>query len=352
MAVAAPGVRTPRCWLRINGTTLPCISATVNRRSQRSADTFNAELSITATSLFGVTLADWADFQPADATMIFATAADGSDQTEMLTGTIDEPDIDFTGLKVAVSARDKSVKLADKRRNEKFPNQKSSEIVTKVAKDHGLTPFLEDTGDFAGKTFDTDTAFLALNHTDFEILSSLAEREGFRWFVDGTTLVFGKGTQSTGTYAATWHGPQGPGRAYQTGDVLKLRGRRNMTAAKPHQVTVSSWHQHQKKLFTATAKLDGVGDPVTYSHHHAGKTQAQVQKLADARLKNATRHELGVNLEMLGDLGIDVRQQLALEAGGTIFGQTYDIDAIDFDIGWGKAFLMDIQAKSAKAGRS
>lgn len=97
--------------------------------------------------------------------------------------------------------------------------------------------------------------------------------------------------------------------------------------------------------------MPGVGDALEYEDHHSGRTQAQVEKLAKSRIKNATRHELGVVIHAPGDLSVDVRQKLTLTGTGTIYDQSYDIEGVDWDIGWGSGFEMNIQATGAKQGR-
>ena len=54
---------------------------------------------------------------------------------------------------------------------------------------------------------------------------------------------------------------------------------------------------------------------------------------------------------MPGSLDIDVTQKLRLSGTSTIYDQAYDIDSIDFDLGWADAFLMDLVCRSAKEGR-
>jgi hypothetical protein len=59
-----------------------------------------------------------------------------------------------------------------------------------------------------------------------------------------------------------------------------------------------------------------------------------------------------VTIEMPGDLTCDVRQTLTLSGTGTIYDQDYEIDGVDFEMSWDSGFLMTIEAKSPKAGRT
>jgi phage protein D len=341
-------VRYPRCWLSVNGAMIPCIKAEVCRKSKRASDTFSATLSITEATKYGITLQEWADWQPVDVSVVMSSAFGEADRQVMVTGKVDKPEIHWTEMHVSVSGRDKSASLTEKKRNQKFQNKKASEIVSEIAKDHGLTAVVTDTGDHAGKKYDADLTHLVLNRSDYEVISDLAEREGYRWFVDGTSLYFEpKETQSD--VFAVHYTPPTPD-AYATGNIIELTTSRNMTAARPQKVTVKSWHHRDKKAYQAEADADGVGDPVEYEHHHNLRSQDQVEKLAKSRLHNAKRHDCSVSIRMPGDLNLDVRQKLQLFGTGTIYDQTYDIDELRFVMGWGEAFTMHISSKAPKGG--
>jgi hypothetical protein len=346
-------VRYPRVWLKIGGARMPCISAHVHRSGKRRSDTFDCELSITETERYGFGLAEWTDFDPQDATVIMSAAADGSDEREMLTGLIDMPSVSLKEMTVSVQGRDKSASLGEKQRREKFSNQKTKDIVEKVAKDHKLTAQVQlpdEGGEYAGKQYDQDTAHLALNRTDWELLDDLAEREGCRWYVDGKTLYFEPDDQSNGAYDVVWQ-PPGTAEAYTVANVLDIALKRNMTAGRPIKHSVSSVHHRLRKVFRAEASIPGVGDVLAYQDDHPGRTQKQVERLAKSRAKSLARHELGVVIRAPGDLSVDVRQDLNLSGTGTIYDQKYDIDGVDFVIEWGEGFGMSIQATNAKKGR-
>ncbi|KTS09735.1 hypothetical protein SB2_11815 [Methylobacterium radiotolerans] len=325
----------------------------MHRSGRRQSDHFDVELSITATERFGFGLAEWTDFDPQEAKVIMSSASDGSDEREMITGMVDMPAVNLREMTVSVQGRDKSASLGEKPRQEKFNNQKTKDIVEKIAKDHKLTAQVElpdEGGEYAGKTYDQDTAHLILNRTDWEVLNDLAEREGCRWYVDGSTLYFEPDDQSNGSYDVVWQ-PPGTAAAYTVANVMDIALKRNMTAGRPHKVRVGSFHHRLRKVFQAEATTPGVGDVLTYQDEHPGRNQKQVEKLAKARAKSLIRHELGVVIKAPGDLSVDVRQDLNLSGTGTIYDQRYDIDAVDFIIDWGEGFGMTIQATGAKKGR-
>lgn len=343
-------VKYPRCFLSIGGVMIPCISAQVSRKAKRAADTFSAEFSATAAAKLGWPLSKWADFEQTEASVVMSSEPAGGDQRTMVTGMVDTPEIDWKENKISVRSRDKSASLTEKKRSQKSQNKKSADIVQDIAQDHGLTVSATSGDDNAGQMYDQDTAHHILNRSDYEVLNDLAEREGYRWYVDGSTLYFEPDDQTNGTFSIHWVPPQTGQPA--TANIPDMKTKRNMTAARPQKHTAKSWHKKDKKLYTHTESLSGSGNAVEHEHHHQGLNQAQVTKLAKSRLKNAARHDMQVSIsDMPGDLTCDVRMTLQLSGTGTIYDQSYDIDEVGFEMGW-DGFKMSIEAKGMKAGRS
>ena len=343
-------VRQPRPWVKIGGSKIPALDVHVSRKAERSADRFTATISLTMASRYGLTLNDFADWQPQDVEIVASMAVGGGDQQTVIVGRVDEPEIQWKEMTVTLQGRDKSASLIEKRRSEKFANQKTEDIVKKIAKDHGLTAHVQAGTPYAGKVYTQDHAHLVLNRPDYDVLSDLADREGCRWYVDGTDLYFEPRDAGTDTVEIFWY-PPGTAEASAVSNVLDLQTRRNMTAARPHRMRHRSWHHYDAEQHEATAEMDGVGDPIEFEHHHNGKKQDQVQALAEGRLKNATRHDLSITVEMPLDLSVTPRKRCNLTGTGTIYDQGYDIDAVELEIGWDRGGIMRMECKSAKQGR-
>ena len=347
-----PSVRQPRAWVQIGSANIPVLTTTVTRKATRHADTFSAEMSINEAALYCYGLPQWADWDPnQDVAIVMASQIGGADTTTMISGRIDVPKITLADMKVSISSRDKSSALTESKRNQKFLNQKSSDAATQIAQDNGLNPVVTDTGDYAGKTYTTDTANLVLNRTDFETMNVLAEREGFRWYVEGDDLIFEPKDTDNGTISIIYQ-PPGPNTSsvgYANCSDLTLAS--NSTAARPHEVTYAGWHHGQKKLYKSVQTATGKGDTVKYRFHYNGNTQAQLDLKAAARLKDLIRHELSITAKMPGDLTVDPRMVAQVSGTGTIYDQTYDPDSIEWTLGWEEFFEMTIEAKGARPGR-
>ena len=346
-------VRQPRVYISIGGAMIPALTATVTRKATRHADTFSAELSVTEATKFGFDCATWADWDPdQDVSVVMSAMAGGGDQTVMITGKIDLPVLTMETQTVSISGRDKSGGLTEKKRNQKFQNQKASDIVSTIAKDHGLNPVIVDTGDFAGKVYTQDLATLALNRADYEVLSQLAQREGYRWYVEGDDLVFEpKEAGGYGTYAIQYTPPGAGSAAYSVGNVITLKLGKDSTASRPQKVTAAGWHHGNKKLYKATANASGKGTTVEHRLHLNGNNQSQLEKKAKSHLNDMIRHELNLTATLPGDLSLDPHMALSLTGTGTIYDTTYQIDEVEFSMGWDDGFEATVHAKGSKSGR-
>jgi hypothetical protein len=99
---------------------------------------------------------------------------------------------------------------------------------------------------------------------------------------------------------------------------------------------------------------DSASNTLKYEMHYPGMNQQEVETLAKTRATETIRHEMCIDLEMPGDLSLDVTQQIQLSGTGTAFDQTYDIDELTFDYESGEEgyLSMTIIGKSASQGRS
>jgi phage protein D len=347
MAFETSQVRHPKAFLVIDGARLLCKKAEVSSSSTRKSDSFSAEFSLGYATDEGFDISWWADQDTMDAQVIFTTGV--GDTKTMITGQVDEITLDLVEQTVSVKGRDKSAKLSEKRRSQKFNNQKASDIVSQIAADNGFSPVIETSDDDAGKQYHKDTVHLALNGTDFETLSSLAEREGCKWFVSGDQLYFIPKDADGDAYEVHYREPTP--EEYESGNFIKLNMSRNLRAAKSVKVKVKSWHHKDAKAYEHTAEASGGGEALEYEHHIAMANQEQVEKVAKSKLKDVIRHEMNLSVTMPGDLAIDPTQKLALSGTGTQFDQEYDIDHVKFSMSYDGGFEMEISTKAPKKGR-
>lgn len=337
-------VRPVAAYLMVNGMPFLCLSASVSKSSTRTADTFTAALSLTYTAQMGMDEAAWSELDSAEAEVVFVAGASRS----LISGEIDDISIDFIDRIITVKGRDKSAKLSEKRRSKKYNNQKSTDIVSEIAGDNGLSPVIETSDDDAGKIYTQDTVHHQLNKTDYETLTELAEREGARWYVTGDELHFVPKDSAGGVYEVFYDNS-----VYEISNAIKITATRNMKAAKSAKVKVKSFHNKDNKDYEGNAESSGSGSgTLEYSFTYPMMNQQQVDKIAKSKLKDAIRHEMNLSIDMPGDLDIFDAQKLSLSGTGSAFDQTYNIDKVEFKIGEDGGFEMSISTKAPKSGRS
>jgi phage protein D/phage baseplate assembly protein gpV len=96
-----------------------------------------------------------------------------------------EPDFQAGGVAMVVRAYDKSHRMMRARKQRTFKNQTISDIVKKVASEHGLSLSSEASGAPLDLVFQH-------NETDWDFVWRLARRIGFEFVVDDTKATFGK----------------------------------------------------------------------------------------------------------------------------------------------------------------
>jgi hypothetical protein len=160
-------------------------------------------------------------------------------------------------------------------------------------------------------------------------LNVLAEREGNKWFVDGTDLYFQHKDVKNGTTFTVHYTPPTAQR-YMTSDTVHPKVGYNAESGRPTGVAVKSWHHKDKKLYEHTAQIGGLGSQITHEHHFPGMNQSQVERVAKSHAKDATRHGWNIEVEMPGDL-VSPQMQLQPEGTGTAWDQVYDIDCVELE---------------------
>lgn len=273
----------------------------------------------------------------------------------MIEGAADTIDIDPLAGLVHIAGRDRSAALIEARTQETFANQTSSEIAASLAARHGLDADAQDTSTPVGRYWQLEHDRTTLNEfgratTEWDLLATLAQHEGFDVWVTGTTLHFRPADTAsilpaTLRPAATIDGPA---------NLTSLRLTRTLTLARDIEVTVKSWNARQRTAFVQTAR--------GYAGATGNGTRSAVQKyvfvvpnltpgdaltLAQRHLAELTSHERVVHASMPGDLSLAPRQPIRLDATGTDFDQTYLIDQVERSLNVQTGFTQHLRARSA-----
>jgi phage protein D len=346
-------VQKPRLQLLINGVAIPALSAEVNSNNYYHADSFKATLLPDDPTLAGYGLGR--QFWGADATggtnspvMVTVQVDPGlapqPNWTTLIVGRVDSLSFDPIGGELEIEGRDRTADLIEYRTFQTFKNQTSSQIATTLAGMVGLTAQVTATTTPVERYYSADHDKITLGDfthatTAWDLLTFLAQEEGFDAWVSGNTLYFQKSPPITQNplvfdFSQT--------NRYWTANLCTISQKRALTLARDIQVTVQSWSSKAKSGFKVTAKATGVRASSAAATAKAGSTTTQnyvftrpnltkQQALAFAKQKLAelSLHERGISIEMPGDVTTIVRQGLQIIGTGTQFDITYYITEIN-----------------------
>jgi phage protein D len=313
-------VRAPRLVILANGTPLAgVIEAEVTSHNHDAADRFCARLALDADPMAAQFWAGAADIL---ADIRFSLDA-GAGQS-LMQGTVDHVEIDPIARLVSIEGRDLTARLIETRTQESFANRTASEIATILAARHGLTPEVTATTTPVGRYYQDQHDRIVLDQfsralTEWDLLVWLANQEGFRVFVRGTTLYFQPEATSPRVLPIT------------PADVQDMRLGRALNLARTIEVTVKSWNSRQQDAFTQTARSGGGSDtgvPQRIVLVRPNLSMDQALKLAQSTLAKLTRHRMVLNLTMPGELLLTPGDALALSGTASGLDQLYFVDSI------------------------
>lgn len=334
-------VRNASITMAVNGKRVPgLLKFTTRKNNYWAADTFHATIALDGTSAgFGPPF--WSLNSPIELEL-FASLDSTQPPTSMMIGLIDVIEWNLTEQVIEVTGRDYSSTLIDTRTTEKFPNLTSSAIASLLAKRRNLLASVQATTTPAGHYYHVDHIEATDRTTEWQLLTFLAEQEGFNLWVEGRTLFFEPASINPPPLKLTY--------AYATAtstvqaNAPQWTMTRQITLAHDITVTVISWnHEHKtpiKAVATgtrtrkATKNLPGQEPasnvaPQSFVIRVPGLTLQKALALAQKKLDELSKHERKgtvSNLPMI--LGLSPRGTVQVVGTQTDFDQSYFIDEI------------------------
>jgi phage protein D len=257
----------------------------------------------------------------------------------LMRGRTDTVQIDPVAGVVNLEGRDLTADLIEARTQETFANRTASEIAEILAARHGLSAAVAPTRTPVGRYYQLEHDRITLNQfsratTEWDLLTFLAQHEGFDVFVQGSTLHFQPPAATADAAVPLRVRPIAGGLVNVTG----VRLEHCLTLARDIEVTVKSWNSRQRTAFTQTARaarVPGVraagryaGPPQRYVIVAPNLSMDDALKLAQRKLAELTRHERVVEIDMPGELSLTTRSVVVLQGTGTVFDQSYHVDEI------------------------
>jgi hypothetical protein len=357
----APAANSHRAQITLNGTTIPAIKAEATNTSHLSADTFRLELSakavLQAAPLF--TPAYWSSTVAFDVTIAVGSVTSGIDQTwsvqptQFFAGGVDKVEYDFRRGLITLTGRDYASRFIDNKIEldpGSFTNLTSSEIAIQLAGNRNLqTDKITATDTVVGTWYSGNAAMMMQDRTEWDLLTYLAQQEGFIVAVIGTSLYFGPATSGS-PYVVQYTPATATTAAIANVEELKVE--HNLTLARGINVTVSTFNQQDgiPHTRTATGKPKGVtipsgATPSTYVINLPNATPDQIENEVNNRIAQFVAYERPLDIELPGDETLTITQPLQLTGTGTSWDATYAIDTIHRVISLDGGFDMTVRAK-------
>ena len=272
--------------------------------------------------------------------------------TSMQQGEADSVDIDISRGLVTIAGRDYTHKFIDAKTQLAYVNQTSSEVVTALAKQAGLSVQATATNTPVGRFWATEHDGVSLDQfhnvtTQWDLITTLARFEGFDAYVQGTTLYFNPITPPNSDPYVVNYSMDEYGR--QSGSIFGLKMSRSLTVAKGIQVLVKSWNAKHARAFTRGAPSSTPSsnpDVQQYVFIRPNMTEEQAQQFANARYAEYVRNELTISGTLPGDLILTPRSIVSLQGTGTIYDQVYYPATITRKVSPQSGFTMSISCKN------
>jgi phage protein D len=242
----------------------------------------------------------------------------------------EEPDLGPGHATIVVRAYDKAHRLNRERKNRTFKDVMASDIVQKVAGEHGLSPQVTSTTD----KFDVVQQGM---ETDWALLSRLALMYNYELFVDDTKLVF----QESGT-------KNGEVRLTYTDELTAFRPRVTGVGA-VDKVTVRGWDAKAKQVVTGTAGKSDVklrsGSSAADANKNSGSdlgasgdgtfisdsgplTQKEATEMAKSAINRLASASTEADGEAFGDPKLKSGVVADIQGVGQRFGGKYTLSAV------------------------
>ena len=359
--------RTPGATITLNGTPLTVWTEweVINNPGHYVSDTFTVHIPLYGQTVGTFDLSWWLAQSQIEAVISASTstAAGALESQQMIDGLVDTYDFDLGLGVLTFTGRDYTGVLIDTRVNQAgYYNQTSSQIATTVAGNHGLTPNVASTSTPIGTYYnDQNTrSFLPANATEWDLLTELANREGFMLDIVGKTLSFQpkQTTDTSNPYVINCTLPaSGPPTA---SNFVSLKGTKSLTLARDLIVTIHSADPLTGKAISATVTATNAvhanraGTKAAAQHYDiniAALTQAAAQTRAQTIAQELSQHEVVLNIDMPGDPLLGQLPPIQLTGTNTPLDQIYYLDHVTHRMAADEeGYTSKIRAKNTPTG--
>lgn len=277
-----------------------------------------------------------ADYYAGLSTALISIGISAGIGATLITGQIDNVEINFGARIATLSGRDLSARLIDAEVNQSFANQTASDIAVDFAVAAGLTPNAVPTPTPVGQYYELAHTRTALglhtrSVTQWDLLAALADVEAYTLSVTGTVLNFVPLPEVMAPVTLTY------GR-----DLISLSIDR-ATALSKAQVTVKSWNT---RLKVAHESRQGAGMATTLIRPNL--MPDQVLNIASNKQAELAAQARFLRAAMPGETVLSPQTWINLQGTSTSLDGNYLIQAIERRVDAEHGFTQIIEAYAAE----
>ncbi len=244
-----------------------------------------------------------------------------------IAGTVDLAGRDSTALFIAAQTHDS------------FENLTSSDVASLLASRHGLAASVAPTMELIGRFFQAGHTRTALSQhgratTEWDVLSWLAQQEGYDVWVSGMTLYFQPSSLPSGSVAVS------------PDDCISMEMSRDLAIGAGGSLQVQSWNCALQQVVSASAMYgNGAPNGASMITLRPNLAPADAQLLAQRIASQLSSHERRVSFEAPADLVTAPRMQLQLYGTNTDFDGGYTIYEVERRFSVKRGFTQHVQAR-------
>ena len=346
--------RRPRCRVVIAGSAVDgCHSVEVSTSNLGQAGSFFIQVAGHPGSATSRT--SWFDSDVIDLSIQMGFLPPGLPEgaltwQEVMSGRVDRIRLDPVGGVITLEGRDYAARLLDLPVTEGFLNSTSSQIAQQLAERCGLTASIAGTSAMIGQYYQIEHARLALTRfsrfsTAWDLLSTLAQLEGFDLWVQGSSLYFQSSSSASSNVRHIDFRPPDQERASPSLNVSSLILDRSLALAGGVPVSVSSWNSRQRKRVEARSANGTRTSAAVLNVVRPNLLPDTAQILADGIFSQTSGHERTLTVRMPGDLVLSPRDDIRLSGISDGWDGNYRVDSLDREMTLTGGFVQHFKAK-------
>ncbi len=352
--MTADTFRRPRCRLIVSGSILSgCQSFEVSVGNLGQAGSFFIQ--VANDTRIGQVGIRWCDGDVIDISIQVGFVPTGLpesaiDWQELISGRVDRVRLDPVAGMITLEGRDYAARLLDLPVTENFLNCTSSDVAEQLAQRCGLTALVDQTSSIIGQYYQIEHARVALSRfsrfsTAWDLLSSLAQIEGFDLWVQGSRLFFQSSSTSGHRVHTISFQPSSQTGASPSLNVSSLTLERSLALAGGVPVSVTSWNSRQRRRVSAKSEASSTSVNRTINVVRPNLLQDSAQTLANGIYAQTSGHERRLIATMPADLTLSPRDGVHLVGVGKSWDGSYRIDSVDREMTLSGGFVQRLTAK-------